>query len=79
MPGLITRAAADLALDLSRSFMVGDRLHDLQAGLSAGTGTVLVRTGYGAAEEQTQRPILRPQAVADNLAGAAAWILQNRR
>ena len=78
MPGLITRAAADLDLDLSRSFMVGDRLHDLEAGRTAGTGTVLVRTGYGAADERIENPTIRPHAVADNLAGAAAWILQNR-
>jgi len=78
-PGLLLRAARELDLDLTRSFMVGDRLHDLEAGRTAGTRTVMVRTGYGAAEERTENPAMRPDAVADNIAGAAAWILQNRR
>lgn len=76
-PGLIRRAAADLDLDLSRSFTVGDRWHDVEAGRAAGTRTVLVRTGYGAAEERTPGPDRHADAVADNLAGAAAWILQS--
>lgn len=75
-PGLLIRAARELDLDLARSFMIGDRFHDLEAGRSAGTRTVLVRTGYGAAEERTGKHE-RPDAVADNIAGAAAWILRN--
>ena len=75
-PGLLLRAAADLDLDLTRSFMIGDRFHDLAAGRAAGTRTVLVRTGYGAVEERTEHDAPRPDAIADNLAGAAAWILQ---
>jgi len=78
LPGLLTRAAADLELDLSRSFMVGDRMQDLEAGRAAGTKTVLVRTGYGAAEERAQRTGVGPEATADNLAGAAARVLQTR-
>ena len=77
-PGLLLRAAADLDLDLTRSFMIGDRFHDLAAGRAAGTRTVLVRTGYGAVEERTEQPAMRPDAIADNLAGAAAWILKER-
>lgn len=47
-PGMLLRAANDLALDLSRSVMVGDTLSDMLAGRNAKAGqTVLVRTGYG--------------------------------
>ena len=77
-PGLVVRAATELDLDLTRSFIIGDRFHDLAAGRTAGTRTVLVRTGYGAREEGTGNSAFDPDAVADNLAGAAAWILQNR-
>ncbi len=50
-PGMLLQAARDLNLDLSRSWMVGDALTDLQAGQSAGvTQTVLVRTGRGEAQ-----------------------------
>ena len=75
-PGLFRRAAADLDLDLSRSFVVGDRWHDLQAGMAVGARGVLVRTGYGASVEQAPPPGLTGYGVADNLAGAAGWILR---
>ncbi len=44
-PGLLTRAAEDLAIDLSRSWMIGDMLTDLQAGLRAGCRAILLDTG----------------------------------
>lgn len=47
-PGMLLRAAAALGLDLSRSWMIGDRASDLDAGFAAGCKAILVRTGYGA-------------------------------
>ncbi|HYG57567.1 MAG TPA: HAD family hydrolase, partial [Symbiobacteriaceae bacterium] len=41
-PGMLLRAAAEHGLDLSTSFMIGDRPSDVQAGASAGCRTVLV-------------------------------------
>jgi D-glycero-D-manno-heptose 1,7-bisphosphate phosphatase len=47
-PGLILLAAEKHALDLKRSFMIGDALSDVQAGRSAGVGqSALVLTGRG--------------------------------
>jgi D-glycero-D-manno-heptose 1,7-bisphosphate phosphatase len=74
--GMLRRAATDLDLDLSRSFVVGDRWHDLQAGMAVGARGVLVRTGYGAGVEAKPPQGMTGYAVADNLAGAAAWILR---
>ena len=76
-PGLWTRAAADLDLDLSRSFSVGDRWHDVQAARAAGTRSVMVRTGYGREEEPHPRPGVAADVTVDNLAAAVGWILQN--
>jgi len=45
-PGLLLRAAEDLDLDLARSFMVGDRWRDIEAGRRAGCGTFFVDRGY---------------------------------
>ena len=72
-PGLLLRASAELDIDLGASFLVGDRWHDLRAGQAAGTRTILVRTGYGKAEEAS--PQAGANAIVDNLAAAAAWIL----
>lgn len=77
-PGLIRRAAADLDIDLASSYTVGDRWHDVQAGRAAGTSALLVRSGYGASDERAPRDGLIADAVVDNLAGAAAWILSRR-
>lgn len=47
-PGMLLKAARALPIDLGRSWMVGDRVTDLEAGWNAGVaGTVLVETGYG--------------------------------
>jgi D-glycero-D-manno-heptose 1,7-bisphosphate phosphatase len=46
-PGMLTRAAEEHGLDLARSWMVGDKDIDLEAGRRAGCRVALVRTGYG--------------------------------
>lgn len=73
--GMLVQAAADLGLDLSRSFVVGDRWHDVKCGQNAGTRSVLVRTGYGRRQEQCPEPGVEPTAIADNLIEAVSWIL----
>jgi D-glycero-D-manno-heptose 1,7-bisphosphate phosphatase len=75
-PGMLTRAAADLDLALDRSFVVGDRWHDLEAGQRVGARTLLVRTGYGKTEEAAPRPELHPSAVVENVMEAVSWILR---
>jgi len=74
-PGLLKRAAADLDLDLARSFVVGDRWHDVAAGQAVGARGVLLRTGIGKREEANPEPGTTPAAILDTLADASAWIL----
>jgi D-glycero-D-manno-heptose 1,7-bisphosphate phosphatase len=75
-PGMLTRAAADLDLALDRSFVVGDRWHDLEAGQRVGARTLLVRTGYGRTEEAAPQAHVQPSAIVDNVIDAVAWILR---
>jgi D-glycero-D-manno-heptose 1,7-bisphosphate phosphatase len=75
-PGMLKNAAADLGLDLARSFVVGDRWHDIQAGRAVGARGILVRTGYGRTEEAAPRPGVTADAVVDNVMAAASWILR---
>jgi histidinol phosphatase-like enzyme len=71
---MIQEAAAKLGIELERSFMVGNRLSDIQAGHSAGCKTVLLKL-YVPPDEV---------ADADKLAGFSApnwdsakeWILK---
>ena len=72
---LLLDAARALGLDLAQSYMVGDKLSDLQAGRNAGCkASVLVRTGYGGETESVVEPE-DARFIADSLKEAAHWIL----
>jgi D-glycero-D-manno-heptose 1,7-bisphosphate phosphatase len=75
LPGMLLQAAADLEVELASSFMVGDKLVDVHAGRAAGCIPILVRTGYGAAEE-TKLTVQVP--VFDDLLAAATAIIQKK-
>jgi D-glycero-D-manno-heptose 1,7-bisphosphate phosphatase len=44
-PTMILQAAKDFDIDLAESYMIGDHLSDIMAGVNAGTKTILVQTG----------------------------------
>jgi D-glycero-D-manno-heptose 1,7-bisphosphate phosphatase len=70
-PGMLLRAAGEYGVDLGRSWLVGDKLSDLEAGLRAGCRVVLVRTGYGRQMERLLDRLAPAQvAVAADLAEA---------
>lgn len=73
LPGMLQQAALDLDIDLSRSYMVGDKLADVEAGLNAGCTPVMVRTGYGTADSERL-----PDGVSSfaDLPAAVDWILE---
>jgi D-glycero-D-manno-heptose 1,7-bisphosphate phosphatase len=73
--GLVDRAAREFGIDPSRSFVVGDRWLDIQLARAVGARAVLVRTGFGSTAERQQPSDVTADAIADNLVGAANWIL----
>lgn len=72
LPGLLLRAAHDHGVDLARSWMVGDKKSDVDAGHAAGVRSILVGTGYGTSEYAT---LTTPAPFAPDLAAAAEIIL----
>ena len=76
--GLLERAAAELGLDLQRSFMVGDRWSDLKCGARVGATSILVLTGYGRGDLEYISPQqeIQPAKGAEDLPEAVAWIVE---
>jgi D-sedoheptulose 7-phosphate isomerase len=74
LPGLLLEAQRKHNIDLSRSFLVGDRWRDIDAGHSAGCKTVLIDYGY-----RERKPSQPPEATVRSLREAADWILRSSR
>jgi D,D-heptose 1,7-bisphosphate phosphatase len=73
-PKLILDVAQALKIDVAQSYMVGDRISDLEAGVAARCrGTVLVKTGRGA---NTAIELKKVQVafIGDSLLDVAHWI-----
>lgn len=69
-PGMLIQAAKDLRLDLGASFMIGDKLIDVEAGHRAGARSILISAAH---DEETIGA--DPDFFASNLKQAAEWIL----
>lgn len=77
-PAFLLDARDALDVDLGRSYVVGDKLIDLETGWNAGTRrSILVRTGYGAKTERAGSAALRDAVVTDSLVEAVSWILDD--
>jgi D-glycero-D-manno-heptose 1,7-bisphosphate phosphatase len=76
LPGMIRQACERFDIDLSRSFVVGDKLADLGSAAGAGARGVLVRTGYGDEIARAHAGGVPDAAyVADDLMAAVSWVL----
>jgi D-glycero-D-manno-heptose 1,7-bisphosphate phosphatase len=69
-PGLLLEAASRYEIDLRRSFLIGDRWRDIDAGSAAGCRTVQIDRGYN--EKSPQPP---PDFHASSLTEAVEWII----
>jgi D-glycero-D-manno-heptose 1,7-bisphosphate phosphatase len=75
-PGMLRRAAEALHIDLHASFLVGDRLSDIEAGRAAGIGRCyLVRTGYALPDEA----VARADGVYDDLLACTRSVVASGR
>jgi D-glycero-D-manno-heptose 1,7-bisphosphate phosphatase len=71
-PGMLLRAAKELGLNLTQSFMVGDRWRDIDCGYAAGCKTIFIDRGYDEALKQ------KPDFIAPDLLGATQIILSSK-
>ncbi len=82
-PGLFLQAARDMDIDLTASYMIGDRYRDMEAARGAGVKGVLVKTGYGTdiltnTGPDQETPEGKPDFIAEDILQAVQWILGNR-
>ena len=77
--GMLWKAAQELQLELSHSFVIGDRLSDLRLGPAVGAKSVLVRTGYGETTARELTDDVEVAYTAPELMTAVAWILRHSK
>lgn len=77
-PQFLMDARDEFGIDLASSYMIGDKLIDVQCGWNAGVKkSILVRTGYGANTERESADKLDRAVIVDDLCGAAEWIVNS--
>jgi len=75
-PQFLFDARDEFQIDLAQSFMVGDKLIDLECGWNAGVKkSLLVRTGYGAELIKMMPDKLGEAMIFDDLASVTTWIV----
>jgi D-glycero-D-manno-heptose 1,7-bisphosphate phosphatase len=72
LPGLMIEAQQRHGIDLDRSFLVGDRWRDVEAGQAAGCRTVFLDFHY-----REKGPAVPPDASVASLADAVDWIVRH--
>ena len=76
-PGLLLNAADELGIDLERSWIVGDKSSDIEAGKACGVGTIMVTTGYAGKEPGAS--LVKPDYTAADLGEALTYIDRSSR
>jgi D-glycero-D-manno-heptose 1,7-bisphosphate phosphatase len=71
-PGLVLAAQQRYGIDLARSFLIGDRWRDIDAGRAAGCRTVYLDHHY-----RERGPSTAPDVRVGSLAEAVDWIMRN--
>jgi histidinol-phosphate phosphatase family protein len=74
-PGMILKAIKENDIDPTKSFMVGDRIMDVQVGKTVGCRTILVESDLGLKE--LEKSMIKPDYIAKDLLDAGKWITKN--
>jgi len=74
-PGMLLRAAEELHIDLTGSYVIGDSKRDIDMAEAVGAQGILVRTGHGDRYHEPGNAV----HIADDILEAVAWIMRNRQ
>ena len=73
---LLEKAVANLNFEKEKTYFVGDKTSDIEAGKNFGIRTILVRTGYGKKTEKELTKKLQPDHIVNDLREAVPIILK---
>lgn len=73
--GMIEQACQDFSIDLNESWMIGDKVLDIELGRNANIKTALVKTGYG--EKDAKKLTNQPDFIAETLISAVRFIIES--
>ena len=78
---MLLQAAREFGINLSASYVIGDKSCDIELAHNAGAQAVMVMTGYGMTELDRHRAagLPPPHYVAPDLYAAVQWILRESR
>ena len=81
--GMLIQASKELAIDLRRSYTVGDMLKDIQVAHTVGAKGILVKTGYGINTIEKDltsdsSEICQPSYIAEDILDAVKWIIRDK-
>lgn len=71
--GMIEQAMRDFEIDFENSWMIGDKILDVELGFNAKIKSALVKTGYG--QDSVEKLVRQPEIIAENLLEAVLQII----
>ncbi len=77
-PGMLEKAASDFSIDLEKSYIIGDKITDIELARKVNAVGIIVLTGYGLGEYTYQKKSWKvfPDFIAENLLQAVEWIFK---
>jgi len=73
-PGMLLKAIEENDVDASKSFMVGDRMMDVEVGKKVGCRTIIIPSELGI--QEMEESSLEPDYIAKDLLDASKWIIK---
>ena len=73
-PGMIEQAITDFDIEIKDSYIIGDRMLDVEAGKIAGCKTVLVPENKKLVKKEREKSKIKPDYVCNDFYTGAKWI-----
>jgi len=76
-PGLLEKAVKEFDIDTEKSFIIGDRMLDVEVGYKIGCKTVLVPEDKEKVKKEMEESNVEPDVICDDFYSGVEWMLNN--